>query len=155
MLKLKKGDLWLIAVLVAVGILWLGLRYFNEQSHTYNPADLNAVITVDGQLYKTVPLNGATEQIEIKTEFGHNILKKFDGGIQMIFADCPKKFPWPWDSYPGRMRPLSASRTGSTWKLPEIKVARRMRKMKWMLMSVKRESPSLEFVFTSHPQPPA
>lgn len=91
MLKLKKGDLWLIAVLVAVGILWLGLRYFNEQSHTFNPADLNAVITVDGQLYKTVPLNGAAEQIEIKTEFGHNILKKFDGGIQMIFADCPKK----------------------------------------------------------------
>ncbi|RCX20345.1 hypothetical protein DFP94_10366 [Fontibacillus phaseoli] len=91
MLKLKKGDLWLIAVLVVVGIFWLGLRYFNEQSNTYNPADLNAVITVDGQLYKTVPLDGDSEEIEIKTEFGHNILKKFDGGIQMIFADCPKK----------------------------------------------------------------
>ncbi|MEF2966999.1 NusG domain II-containing protein [Paenibacillus sp. M1] len=91
MLKLKRGDIWLIATLLLVGFLWLGLRELKEQNQVYDPGDFNAVITVDGQLYKKVPLSGDDEEIEIKTEFGHNILKKFNGGIQMIFADCPKK----------------------------------------------------------------
>ncbi|GGH13570.1 NusG domain II-containing protein [Paenibacillus segetis] len=91
MFKLKRGDILLITVLILVGTLWLGLRYYNEKTQVYDPSSLSAVITVDGNLYEKIPLDGREQNIEIKTEYGHNILKVFDNGIQMVYADCPKK----------------------------------------------------------------
>ncbi|MNJ34733.1 hypothetical protein D3C77_294560 [compost metagenome] len=91
MLKLKRGDIGLIVLLFAVGFIWLGARHVLEQNRTYNPHELSAVITVDGELYRTIPLSGEEEEIEIKTALGHNILRKYNDGIQMVYADCPKK----------------------------------------------------------------
>lgn len=91
MFKLKRGDILLITLLILVGSLWLGLRYYNEKTQVYDPSSLSAVITVDGNLYEKIPLDGREQNIEIETEYGHNILKVFNNGIQMVYADCPKK----------------------------------------------------------------
>ncbi|MEK4509561.1 NusG domain II-containing protein [Paenibacillus sp. FSL K6-2524] len=91
MIKLKRGDILLIIIIILVGSIWIGLRYYNEKTQVYDPSSLNAVITVNGKFYEKVSLAGEEHNIEIKTEFGHNILKVFDNGIQMVYADCPKK----------------------------------------------------------------
>lgn len=91
MIKLKRGDILLIIIIFLVGSIWIGLRYYNEKTQVYDPSSLNAVITVNGKFYEKVSLAGEEHNIEIKTEFGHNILKVFDNGIQMVYADCPKK----------------------------------------------------------------
>ncbi|MCM3703175.1 NusG domain II-containing protein [Paenibacillus macerans] len=91
MLKLKRGDILLLAVLVLVGSAWLLLREAAENRQTVDPSILSAVITVDGKPYANVPLDGPEQTVDIQTEYGHNTLKVFDQGIQMIYADCPKK----------------------------------------------------------------
>ncbi|MDQ0087232.1 hypothetical protein J2T12_000626 [Paenibacillus anaericanus] len=91
MIKLKRGDILLIIIIFLVGSIWIGLRYYNEKTQVYDPSSLNAVITVNGKFYEKVSLAGEEHNIEIKTEFGHNILKVFDNGIQMVYADCPKR----------------------------------------------------------------
>lgn len=91
MIKLKRGDILLIIIIFLIGSIWIGLRYYNEKTQVYDLTSLNAVITVNGKFYEKVALAGEEYNIEIKTEFGHNILKVFDNGIQMIYADCPKK----------------------------------------------------------------
>lgn len=91
MLKIKRGDILLIIVLVVLGSAWLLLRQVLESRETVDPAALQAVIQVDGQPYQSVPLSGEEETIEIHTKYGNNTLKVFDGGIQMVYADCPKK----------------------------------------------------------------
>jgi len=80
----------LILVLLIGGIGWLGVQHWSGAQQS-NPAELSATISVDGEFYRSVPLSGDEEEIDIQSEYGHNILKKYNGGIQMIFADCPKK----------------------------------------------------------------
>lgn len=48
-----------------------------------------ALITVDGKRYKMVPLTREEQIIDITTAFGHNTLKVFNYGIQMIYSDAP------------------------------------------------------------------
>ncbi|MGG6312318.1 NusG domain II-containing protein [Paenibacillus macerans] len=91
MLKLKRGDVLLIAILVLVGSAWLIFRHFTENRQTFDPATLRAEIKVDGELYQSVPLDSGEQTIDIRTGYGHNTLKVFDQGIQMVYADCPKK----------------------------------------------------------------
>lgn len=91
MLKLKRGDVLLMAFLVLVGSVWLLLRAAAENRQTFDPSALDAVITVDGKLYATVPLDGPEQTLDIRTEYGHNTLKVFNQGIQMVYTDCPKK----------------------------------------------------------------
>lgn len=91
MLKLKRGDLLLMAILVLVGSAWLICRQVAENRQQLNPAALRAEIKVDGKLYQSVPLDGGERTIDIRTDYGHNTLKVFNQGIQMIYADCPKK----------------------------------------------------------------
>lgn len=91
MLKMKRGDVLLIVVLVLLGSSWLFLRQLLESRETVDPASLRAEIQVDGDAYRSVPLGGGEETIEIHTKYGNNTLKVFDGGIQMVYADCPKK----------------------------------------------------------------
>ncbi|WP_018753008.1 NusG domain II-containing protein [Paenibacillus sanguinis] len=91
MLKLKRGDVLLMIVLVLAGSIWLGFRQEMESRQTYDPATLSAEIQVDGELYRSVPLDEGEQTIDIATSYGRNTLKVFDEGIQMVFADCPKK----------------------------------------------------------------
>ncbi|MCT2193750.1 NusG domain II-containing protein [Paenibacillus sp. p3-SID1389] len=91
MLKMKRGDVLLIVVLVLLGSTWLFLRQVLESRETVDPATLRAEIQVDGKSYRSVPLDVGEETIEIHSKYGNNTLKVFDGGIQMMYADCPKK----------------------------------------------------------------
>ncbi|GAA0376123.1 NusG domain II-containing protein [Paenibacillus motobuensis] len=91
MLKLKRGDVLLIVILLVLGSAWLLFRQALESRQSYDPAKLVAEINVNGELYKSVPLDSGEQNIDIRTEYGHNILKVYDHGIQMIYADCPKK----------------------------------------------------------------
>lgn len=90
MLKLKRGDILLIVLLLTGGLGWLAMQYWDGMQEV-EAGQLSASISVDGEFYRTVSLSGEDEEIDISTEYGHNILKKYDGGIQMIYADCPKK----------------------------------------------------------------
>ncbi|MBU5671867.1 NusG domain II-containing protein [Paenibacillus brevis] len=90
MLKLKRGDILLIVLLLTAGVGWLVVQYWDGMREV-EAGQLSASISVDGEFYRSVSLDGEDEEIDIQTEYGHNILKKFDGGIQMIYADCPKK----------------------------------------------------------------
>lgn len=90
MLKLKRGDILLIVLLLTAGVGWLGVQYWDGMREV-EAGQLSASISVDGEFYRSVSLDGEDEEIDIQTEYGHNILKKYDGGIQMIYADCPKK----------------------------------------------------------------
>lgn len=56
----------------------------------YEQGQLQALITVNGKEYETVPLIGDERVIDIKTKYGHNTLKVYDYGIQMIYSDAPK-----------------------------------------------------------------
>lgn len=116
MLKLKRGDVLLMAFLVLVGSVWLLLRAAAENRQTFDPSALDAVITVDGKPYATVPLDGPEQTVDIRTEYGHNTLKVFNQGIQMVYADCPKKFPCRWVSSPARAKRSYAFPTGCTWR---------------------------------------
>lgn len=90
MLKLKRGDILLIVLLLTAGVGWLGVQYWDGMREV-EAGQLSASISVDGEFYRSVSLDGEDEEIDIQTEYGHNILRKYDGGIQMIYADCPKK----------------------------------------------------------------
>ncbi|MFP4978755.1 NusG domain II-containing protein [Paenibacillus sp. CN-4] len=91
MLKLKKCDFLLIAaVLLAAGMLW-GYKWLGANRADYAPGELHALITVNGETWKTVPLTGKERIIDIRTEYGHNTLKVYDYGIRMIYSDAPKR----------------------------------------------------------------
>lgn len=91
MTKLKMGDIIVIGVILLIAEGWMAYQQW-EQNSVDMVTTLSAVITVDGKEYEKVPLSqDIQKEIEIKTEYGHNILKVFDHGIQMVYSDCPKK----------------------------------------------------------------
>ncbi|MFA6851168.1 MAG: NusG domain II-containing protein [Selenomonadaceae bacterium] len=85
---LKKWDIILIALLICLSFLpelLIGSKQTEQYSTTY------AEITLNGRLYKTVPLSshhGITE-FTITTEQGINVVEIKDAAIAIIDADCP------------------------------------------------------------------
>lgn len=85
------GDLIVIGVIVLIAGGWMAYQQW-EQNNVDMATKLSAIITVDGKEYEKVSLSqDGQKEIEIKTEYGHNILKVYDHGIQMVYSDCPKK----------------------------------------------------------------
>ena len=85
------GDFILMGVILLIAVGWMAYQQWEDEK-VGTTTKLSAVITVDGKLYEKVPLSEDNQrEIEIKTEYGHNILKVFDHGIQMVYSDCPKK----------------------------------------------------------------
>jgi len=80
----------LFAIILILGSL-TGLQWWKHSHVEYQQGQLQALITVNGKEYETVPLNGDERIIDIKTKFGHNTLKVYDYGIQMIYSDAPKR----------------------------------------------------------------
>jgi hypothetical protein len=86
---MKKGDIWLIAILL-VGISWFMVQFFQSQTEAQQAnGPTYAQITVDGKPYRTVELTEETQDIEIRTKFGYNLVRLSNNGVQMIDADCP------------------------------------------------------------------
>lgn len=89
---MKRGDILLIGLIVAIALVFLVPRWLGDSSeNNHNNVDRVARITVDGKLFKTVQLTGKEQTVDIQTEYGYNILKVHDYGIEMIDADCPDK----------------------------------------------------------------
>ncbi|MDQ0089299.1 hypothetical protein J2T12_002711 [Paenibacillus anaericanus] len=86
---MKRGDMLLIGLIVIVALAFLVPRWFESSEKNHNETPKVANITVDGKLFKTVELTKEEQIIDVKTEFGYNILKVHDYGIEMIEADCP------------------------------------------------------------------
>ncbi len=83
---MKRGDIVLIVLLVAAAG-WFAVSLFTGDHEAGTGA--YARIMVDGEHYDTVALTQEVQQIEIRTKRGLNILRVYDGGIEMIEADCP------------------------------------------------------------------
>lgn len=89
MQKMKRGDFVIIVLVLLVAYSIYGVKWMNNRNEHYAQGDLKAVITVNGKEYKTVSLTKEEQIIEMKTKFGHNILKVYDYGIQMTYSDAP------------------------------------------------------------------
>lgn len=90
-LKVKRGDLMLIAAILILAGAVLVWQKWRETDAAASADTLVAVITVNGEEYERVPLTGEEREIDIRTEFGHNILKAYDKGIRMTYSDAPKR----------------------------------------------------------------
>ncbi|AIQ17405.1 hypothetical protein H70357_12600 [Paenibacillus sp. FSL H7-0357] len=86
---MKRGDFVIIVLVFLVAGSIYGVKWMNNRNEHYAQGDLKAVITVNGKEYKTVSLTKEEQIIEMKTKFGHNILKVYDYGIQMTYSDAP------------------------------------------------------------------
>ena len=86
---MKKFDKIIIVCVLLISLFgFLYLRYIKE----YNFNDKKAIISIDGEIYKTVELTKDTEEtIELDTEFGKNTIKLYKQGADIIDADCPDK----------------------------------------------------------------
>jgi len=88
---LKKWDVLIMVILLSLSFipeLIFGIIIGNTYSQTY------AEITVNGTLYKKVPLSEhhGDDQFTIKTADGHyNVVEVKDNAIGMIDSDCPDK----------------------------------------------------------------
>lgn len=84
---MKKNDIILIAVLLAAALLTaVGMRIW-QMNNTRDAAKV--VVTIDGQVYGTYPLDeDRTERIELP-DGSYNILTISDGYADVTEASCP------------------------------------------------------------------
>lgn len=83
-MKKRKNDILLLAaVLVLAGLLWLGLRLFQDEGATVR-------VTIDGAEYGSYPLNKA-QTVTIGDEEHYNLLVIEDGAASVTEASCPDK----------------------------------------------------------------
>ncbi|MDR1204904.1 MAG: NusG domain II-containing protein [Peptococcaceae bacterium] len=86
---MKKSD-WLIlaAALVLAGVLWL-IRPLSFDIFAQRDAVLTVEISVEGRLWRSIPLDGAEYRERIETERGINDLAVDANGVAVVYADCP------------------------------------------------------------------
>lgn len=77
---MRKGDFFVIAFTVIALLVWI----FPSESGA------NAQIRVNGKLYETVPL-GEDALIEVKTEFGVNVVEIENSCVSIASSDCKNK----------------------------------------------------------------
>lgn len=86
---MRKKEIIIIAIIVAACGLFLIYNYIQGSFST--KTGFTAVVSLDGEIYKSIPLSDKEESLTIETKYGKNILKFHDGGVEMIDADCPDK----------------------------------------------------------------
>lgn len=77
---MRKGDIALVVVAVILLALWL----------IPSPAGSLVSISVDGKIYKKVPLDTNAE-IEVESEWGTNTVVIENGQVYIKSANCPNK----------------------------------------------------------------
>ncbi|SHF56470.1 hypothetical protein SAMN02746089_02168 [Caldanaerobius fijiensis DSM 17918] len=87
---MKKGDIVVALFMAILAVVLLGFYNITSNRHY---AHKYAVITVDGKFYKKVSLDDTNYQqkIPVVTKYGKDILMVKDGGIKVIYAECPDK----------------------------------------------------------------
>lgn len=86
---IKKWDIVLVGVLLLLSCLPVGIFSLTRHSTSQNTL---AVITVDGQVYKEIPLSehSGTDEFPITTAAGgHNLVVVRNQEIGIAEADCP------------------------------------------------------------------
>lgn len=86
----KKWDVILIIALIVLAFIpqiVFGIMVNKNYSGTY------AEITIEGKLYKSIPLsnNNGEQEINVKTKYGYNVVKIKGQSVAIIDADCPDK----------------------------------------------------------------
>lgn len=80
---IKKKDLILAAVILIIALLAVIMITFTKVEGG------EAVITVHGKIYKTLPLN-EDDIVTVEDESGHyNVIEIKDGNVTMTEANCP------------------------------------------------------------------
>lgn len=88
---MKKKDMILIAVLLLLSCMPAGYFLFegtlSDSSQTY------AVIHVNGDIYKTIPLgtHSGTTMFTVETDTGYNTILVSEQEIGIVQADCPDR----------------------------------------------------------------
>jgi len=86
---MKRGDLWLAALLIVV-IAALTVPRLLPGEQSGEKGRVYAQITVAGEPFRTVELtDDAEDTIVIETARSRNVLHVHGGGIEMHEADCP------------------------------------------------------------------
>ena len=87
---IKKWDIGLIVLLICLSFIPEGI--FIMSGAKASP-QLNAVIQVDGEVYKTIQLttHSGTDTFTVQTKKGHNHVIVKDQSIAIDEADCPDK----------------------------------------------------------------
>lgn len=90
MIKLKKADILVIILLVITSFL---IYFFtNKLPKEENDISKKVVITVDGKIYKELPLtNNTKEKIDINTIYGKNEVIIENGKVYMHESNCKEK----------------------------------------------------------------
>ncbi|MCR5580761.1 MAG: NusG domain II-containing protein [Pseudobutyrivibrio sp.] len=84
---MKKNDVYLIIIILLVTAVAVVAMQFRQHKDTNTSP--TAVVTVDGEVYGTYPLNeDRTERIELE-DGSYNILSIHDGYAEIIEASCP------------------------------------------------------------------
>lgn len=88
---IKKWDIILVGVLLLLSCLPVAIFSLNRETASQNTV---AVITVDGQVYKEIPLSehsGTDEFPVVTADGGHNLIVAREQSIGITEADCPDK----------------------------------------------------------------
>ena len=85
-IRMKKSDLWLLAVLCILSVaLFVGYRLAFSRQGAY------VTVSVDGEIYKTLPLQQDASLDIPGVDGGFNRLEIKDGTAHISEADCPDK----------------------------------------------------------------
>lgn len=86
MKSLKKKDWVFIGIIVVLAIVGLlAMQYINS-----NEADLTVVITIDGKVFREIPLTQETnEEIIVEENGNSNVVIIKDGQVFVREASCP------------------------------------------------------------------
>lgn len=87
---MKKGDIVVVLFMAVLSVALLGFYRMTSNRHYVHKY---AVITVDGRFYKEVSLDNASyqQEIPVTTRYGKDVLLVKDGGVKVIYAECPDK----------------------------------------------------------------
>ncbi len=85
-MKIRKGDLLVLVVVMLIGLLFL-YNYYIRQEKLGNVA----VLEIDGKVVKKFNLGADLNEYRVETKDGYNVLAFQDGKVRVIDADCPDK----------------------------------------------------------------
>ena len=84
---MKKSDFTIIILVVLLaGIILLGGHI---RSIALTGDTKTAYIYVDGEIIRSIPVTIKENTINVDTDYGRNIVKVHDDGVEIIDADCP------------------------------------------------------------------
>ncbi|MBI6875206.1 NusG domain II-containing protein [Clostridium aciditolerans] len=86
---MKKFDVIIIASILVVAGVFFGITKYKELYTKKNSNELYAYIYSQNKLYKAVNIgDNHSESIEIKGDFGKNVVKIHDNGVEVVEAEC-------------------------------------------------------------------